>query len=146
MRYFAPVPLFGHSKHDGDGEDPPASAPSDFDALLQHFSELPLAQRAAELLTGISPQLANGERSAMDRLLTPWLSDQYSAADRPDSWYALKYVLAEAFQALELARMVFRIDESPQGETSCYYAISSDGKAALERGDVAAVVGRRLPD
>ncbi len=146
MRYFARVPLFGHSKHDADGGDLPGSAPPDFDALLQHLKGLPLAQRAAELLTGISSQLPNGERSAMDRLLTPWLSDQYSAADLPDSWYALKYVLAEAFQALELARMVFRIDESPRGETTCYYAISPDGKAALERGDVAAVVGRRLPD
>jgi NAD(P)-dependent dehydrogenase (short-subunit alcohol dehydrogenase family) len=108
--------------------------------------ELPLPQRAAEVLTGISSQLARGERSAMDRLLSLWLSDQYTDADRPDSWYTLKYVLAEAFQALELSRMVFRIDETPQGGTVCYYAISSDGAAALERGDVAEVVKRRLPD
>jgi hypothetical protein len=82
----------------------------------------------------------------MDKLLIPWLADQYAAADRPDSWYTLKYVLAEAFQALELSRMVFRIDETPRGETTCYYAISSDGRAALGRGDVAEAIKRRLPD
>jgi hypothetical protein len=138
------MPLFGHSKHEGD--DPDRDGAPDYDALLAHFNESPLAQRAAEVLTGISSQLPHGERSAMDRLLSPWLPDPYSAADRPDSWYTLKYVLAEAFQALELSRMVFRIDETPQGDTTCYYAISADGQAALERGDVAEVVKRRLPD
>jgi len=142
------MPLFGHSKHDGQDADdgPAASAPADFDALLQHFSDLPLAQRAAEVLTGISSQLKQGERSPMDRLLTFWLGDQYTAEDRPESWYTLKYVLAEAFQALELARMVFRIDETPREPTTNYYAIGTDGTAALQRGDVAEVVGRRLPD
>jgi hypothetical protein len=145
------MPLFGHSKGEDQAADVSASSAAsskspDFDALLRHFNDLPLAQRAAELLTGISSQLQQGERSAMDRLLSPWLPDQYSDADRPDSWYTLKYVLAEAFQALELARMVFRIDESPRGPTTCYYAISSDGRTALERGDVAEVLARRLPD
>ncbi len=69
------MPLFGHSKPESEATDetsspPVASGSPDSDALLQHFRELPLAQRAAE-------------------------------------------VLAEAFQALELARMVFRIDEAP---------------------------------
>jgi hypothetical protein len=83
----------------------------------------------------------------MDRLFDPWLpyEHQYTAEDHPDSWYALKYVLAEAFQALELARMVFRIDESPRGDFRSYFAITSDGAKALERGDVAEVVERRLP-
>jgi len=62
------------------------------------------------------------------------------------SGYALKYVLAEAFQALELGRMLFRIDETPGGQMMSYYAISSDGAAALKRGDVAEVLERRLPD
>ncbi len=82
----------------------------------------------------------------MDRLFTPWLGDQYTADDRPDTWYALKYVLAEAFQALELGRMLVRIDETPGGQMMSYYAISSGGAAALKQGDVAAVLERRLPD
>jgi hypothetical protein len=138
------MPLFGHARdrdQTGDAGEQP-----DFDAVLAHFNALPLAQRAAELLTGISSEISPGNRSAMDRLLTRWLSDQYTGADRPDSWYTLKYVLAEAFQALELSRLVFRIDETPQGETTCYYAISSDGQAALQRGEVAEVIRRRLPD
>jgi hypothetical protein len=83
----------------------------------------------------------------MDRLFDPWLpyDGQYTGADRPDSWYTLKYVLAEAFQALELARMVFRSDETPNGHLMSYFGIGSDGAAALERGDVADVVERRLP-
>jgi hypothetical protein len=145
------MPLFGHSRHgdqptDGDSSPGGASKSPDFDALLEHFRELPLAQRAAEVMAGVAAQLPDGERSAMDRLLTPWLSDQYTDADRPDSWYTLKYLLAETFQTLELARMVFRIEETPRGQTTCYYAITSDGKAALGRGDVADVVARRLPD
>jgi hypothetical protein len=138
------MPLFGHSKR--EGEDGAGDNSPDYDALLAHFNALPLAQRAAQVLAGISSQLPHGERSPMDRLMGAWLPDQYSAADRPDSWYTLKYLLAETFQALELSRMVFRIDETPQGDTTCYYAISSDGQAALQRGDVAEVVKRRLPD
>jgi hypothetical protein len=146
------IPLFGHSKQEDEGANESgspaaASGSPDADALLEHFRELPLAQRAAEVLRGISSELPSGERSAMDRLFNPWLpyDDQYTAADRPDSWYSLKYILAEAFQALELARMVFRIDEAPRGHLMSYYAITSDGAEALERGDVAEVVDRRLP-
>jgi hypothetical protein len=143
--------LFGRSRREdqaaeGRSSSAGASEPLDFDVLLQHFSALPLAQRAAEVLAGIASQLPRAERSAMDRLFTPWLADQYTAEDRPDSWYALKYVLAEAFQALELGRMLFRIDETPGGQMMSYYAISADGAAALERGDVVEVLERRLPD
>jgi hypothetical protein len=138
------MPLFGHSR--GEDKDDHSTGSPDFDALLAHFNQLPLPERAAEMLTGISSQLSAGERSAMDRLLTPWLGEQYTAEDRPDSWYTLKYLLAETFQALELSRMVFRIDETPQGDMMSYYAVSSDGRAALERGDVAEVIQRRLPD
>jgi hypothetical protein len=141
------MPLFGHSKQKDEATNQAASASPDFDGLLQHFRELPLAQRAAEVLKGISSQLPHGERSAMDRLFDPWLpyDGQYTAEDHPDSWYALKYVLAETFQALELARMVFRIDESARGDFMSYFGITSDGAEALERGDVAEVVDRRLP-
>ena len=142
------VPLFGHGKHESgeSGQDSPAAP--DSDALLVHLSQLTLAQRAAEVLKGISTEIAPGERSAMDRLFNPWLpySGQYSAEDHPNSWYTLKYLLAETFQALELSRMVFRIDESGGGDLMSYYAISSDGAAALQRGDVAEIVARRLPD
>jgi hypothetical protein len=138
------MPLFGHSK-DPD-KDEQGAKPPDSDALLAHFNGLPLPERSAEMLAGISSQLQAGERSAMDRLLIPWLGEQYTADDRPDSWYTLKYLLAETFQALTLARMVFRIDESPRGDMMSYYAVSSDGRAALERGDAAEVIKRRLPD
>jgi hypothetical protein len=140
------MPLFGHRDDDDQPADGGRSGMPDTDALLAHFTQLPLAQRAAGLLASLASQLPQGERSSMDELLSPWLPGQYTADDRPDSWYTLRYVLAEAFQALELARMVFRIDESPHGPTINYYAISSDGAAALNRGDVAAVVARRLPD
>ena len=70
------MPLFGHSKRVKEADDYAsspglASGSPDFDQLLQHFRELSLAQRAAEVLEGISSQLPRGERSAMDRLLIP---------------------------------------------------------------------------
>jgi hypothetical protein len=99
------------------------------------------------MLAGIASQIPSGERSAMDRLFDPWLpyDHQYTAEDHPDSWYSLKYLLAKTFQALELARLIARIDESPRLELTSYYAVSSDGTASLGRGDVAEVVERRLP-
>ncbi len=42
--------------------------------------------------------------------------------------------------------MLFRTDAAPNGHMMSYLAISTDGEAALERGDVAGVVARRLPD
>jgi hypothetical protein len=143
------MPLFHHSQPEGDDGPSAGETPSpDSDALLSHFSGIPLPERAAEILAGVASQIPSGGRSAMDRLFDPWLpyDHQYTAEDHPDSWYSLKYLLAETFQALELARLIVRIDESPRGDLMSYYAVSSDGTAALERGDVAEVVKRRVPD
>jgi len=151
-----PVPLFRHSKPDepaadaGDSQVAAAEEP-DYDAALQHFSDLSVPQRAGEVLVGISSTLGTS-RSGMDQLLSPWcpVSTTGLPADdppRPDGWWALRHVLLEAFQALELARMVIRQEESTNHwGTVTGYELSPDGKAALERGDVAAVVARRLPD
>jgi hypothetical protein len=63
------MPLFGHSRSD---EDQAADGDNalDFGAVLEHFNKLPLAERAAEVLAGISSELPQGERSAMDKLLS----------------------------------------------------------------------------
>jgi hypothetical protein len=54
-------------------------------------------------------------------------------------------VLAEAFNALVLARLLIP-DDQFAGQSQLVYSISADGLAAVERGDVAEVVARRLPD
>jgi hypothetical protein len=87
----------------------------------------------------------------MSKLLEPWdppvghyraLSEQEQAGFR-----ALEQSLYEGFQALVLARLVVRIESSgPNKITLVRYAQSADGLAALERGDVAEVVARRLAD
>lgn len=79
----------------------------------------------------------------------PRISVSGLAADdppRPDGWWALRRVLLEAFQALEQARMIVRQEDSTDHwGTVTGYELGSDGKAALEGGDVADVVARRLP-
>jgi hypothetical protein len=57
----------------------------------------------------------------------------------------LGVVLAEAFNALVLARLLVP-DDRFAGQSQLVYSTSADGLAALERGDVADVVARRLPD
>jgi hypothetical protein len=46
------MPLFGHSKQKDEATNEAAPESPDSDALLEHFRELPLAQRAAEVLKG----------------------------------------------------------------------------------------------
>ena len=87
----------------------------------------------------------------MDQLLSPWcpVGTTGLAADdpqRPNGWWALRHVLLEAFQALELTRMIVRQEDTTNHwGTVTGYELGSDGKAALGRGDVADVVARRLP-
>lgn len=149
------MPLFHHQQSDdpaGDAGETPAAAAQgpDYDAALAHFSALTVPQRAAEVLAGISSMLG-GSGSGMDQLLGLWcpVSTSGLAADdppRPDGWWALRHVLLEAFQALELSRLVMRQEDSTNHwGTVTGYELSPDGKAALERGDVADVVARRLP-
>jgi len=68
------MPLFRHPGPDdqeaGNAGQAQAAGP-DYDAALRHFGALPLPQRAAELLQGISPALGTSA-SGMDQLLSPW--------------------------------------------------------------------------
>jgi hypothetical protein len=147
------VPIFHHSEPDspaGDARQAPTAQGPDYEAALRYFTALSLPQRAAEVLRGIAPNLGSNY-CGMDQLLNPWcpVSMTGLAADappRPDGWWALRPVLLEAFQALELARLVVRQEDSTNhwGTQTGYY-LASDGRAALERGDVADVVARRLP-
>ena len=59
---------------------------------------------------------------------------------------SLALILREAFQALVLTRMVIRQEQTYKGATWVTYVNGPDGLAALDRGDVADVVARRLPD
>jgi hypothetical protein len=144
------MPLFGHSHEEPDGDSGASAAKPvavDTDGVLAHLMELPLPQRASEIMPGIASQIPDGAHAEMDRLQGAWLPDQNRDVDHPDSWWTLRSLLPEIFQALELSRLIVRIDEDDnQGGTTNYYKISSDGQAALGRGDVAEIVARRLPD
>jgi hypothetical protein len=66
----------------------------------------------------------------------------------PEQWrakYELKVTFAEALNALVLARLLIHWEVGSGGSVG-QYAMSPDGLAAVERGDVAEVVARRLPD
>ena len=141
------MPIFHHAEPDDQRQVPTGP---DYDAALRYFTGLSLPQRAAEVLRGIAPGLASSQ-CGMDQLLNPWCPVSMTGLDadappRPDGWWALRPVLLEAFQALELARLVVRQEDTTNhwGTQTAYY-LASDGKAALERGDVADVVARRLP-
>ena len=148
----APMPLFRRSQDDPPpGSTGSAGAPADSDPVetaLGHFSELSLPERAAELLQGVTESL-DQDALAMDQLLAPWLPESDWAAlsgEQRRNWLSLALILREAFQALVLARMVIRQEQTYKGATWVTYVNSPDGRAALDRGDVAAVVARRLPD
>ncbi len=85
----------------------------------------------------------------MDQILAPWLPESDWMAlsvEQRKGWLSLAVILREAFQALVLTRMVIRQEQTYKGATWVTYVNSPDGRAALERGDVADVVARRLPD
>ena len=60
--------------------------------------------------------------------------------------HELRVTLAEALNALVIARLLINWDRGSSGGSVIQYAVSPDGRAAVERGDVAEVVARRLPD
>ncbi len=136
-------PLFG-KHHDSELPDP---APA-----LQHFQPLTAPQRAAEVLAGIGT-----DSGGQSNLLEQWLPDVggiIGSVDPPDEWWdqrqALKDLLDETFWVLQLARLVIRHEETSttygDAGTHVTYRVSADGRAALDRGDAAAVVARRVPD
>jgi|GEM_PF-5801362 len=153
------MPLFRRSPEDpAEAAAPDAHLGRDQVAIaLEHFAGLPLPQRAAELLRHLAPAIeAEGnldpKTQNMGALLAPLIPPlpdvwgKLSEQQRGD-WAALKITLAEGFQALVQTRMLVRLEE-PRNQifTTVYYANSRDGLAALERGDVAEVVARRLGD
>jgi hypothetical protein len=142
------MPLFRRSQDDSVDAPPGASGADPIGDVLEHFTALSVPQRAAELLEKVAESL-DEDALAMDQLLAPWLPETDWMALSPQqrtNWSSLALVLREAFQALVLARMVIRQEQSYKGATWVTYVNSPDGRAALGRGDVADVVARRLPD
>ncbi len=146
------MPLFRHDEND------PAAAPAgpsgtqaeaDYvGRALGYFSGLSVPQRAAGILAKVTSSLEE-DSLAMDQILAGWLpgSDWMAmpVEERRD-WLALAQLLREAFQALVLARMLIRQEQTYKGATWVTYVNSPDGRAALAGGDVAGVVARGLPD
>jgi hypothetical protein len=158
------MPLFGRSDKSGNDagvEESGSTAGGHAIGLaLERFAALPVAERAAEVFAVIGPAITAAwdavdwggwelpKGTSMERLLEPLIpqfrSKELSPEDRKNL-ALLRVTLAEAFQALVLARMLIRQDPSGSLYSEGSYANSSDGLEALERGDVAAVVARRLP-
>jgi hypothetical protein len=137
-----------------------ASGSADLEATLGHFSELPLAQRAAEVLEGFAT-LSQDSVPSMDDLLSHWLpgvtsldsgfqpppSPDQISWDQQAIWYEVRRVLEATIQALELSRLICRSESTTNHlGTVTGYTITADGTSALQRSDVADVVTRRLPD
>jgi hypothetical protein len=113
-------------------------------------------ERAAEVLATIAPALAEfWDSAALDprkrlhttnhkALLEHMLPKTGAGTVQYRTQVELGVVLAEAFNALVLARLLIPYDYFV-GSSQVLYSISADGLAALERGDVAEVVTRRLP-
>jgi hypothetical protein len=152
----AEMPLFHHAKEDEadgkpSGKQHFAPEAKVWEDALRHFNELTLPRRGAEILEKVAPKItAADSREGQDQILAPFLPDLLSTDYSPgqwDSWHELQRVLDEAFGALVLSRLVVRHDQTTNHwGTVTSYSLGPDGKAALERGDVADVVARRLPD
>jgi hypothetical protein len=154
------MPLFGRGGEDAEqaGGADPGVAWAD---ALERYRAMPVAERAASVLATVAPAIAESfdkanwkagiaplhtEGDSLLELLVP----QTARPDKlsPEHWramYELRITLAEAFNALVIARLLINFDYG-SGSVVIKYAVSPDGLAALERGDVAEVVARRLPD
>jgi len=154
------MPLFGRSGEDAEhaGRADPGAAWTD---ALERYRAMPVDERAASVLATVAPAIAESfdkanwkagigplhtEGGSLLELLVP----QTARPDKlsPEQWramYELRITLAEALNALVIARLLINFDYG-SGSVVIKYAVSPDGVAALERGDVAEVVARRLPD
>jgi hypothetical protein len=147
----AAMPLFRRPETDPDAAPGMSGAPAESAQMgtsLEYFSGLSVPQRAAEILEKVTAPI-DQDALAMDQLLAPWLPESDWMAlsvEQRKGWLSLAVILREAFQALVLTRMVIRQEQTYKGATWVTYVNSPDGRAALERGDVADVVARRLPD
>lgn len=115
------------------------------ETALEHLTALSLPERAAELLENVTESLEQ-DALAMDQLLAPWLPESDWGALSPEqrkNWLSLELILREAFQALVLARMVIRQEQTYKGATWVTYEYQSRGRERRE--PCSAVVGVLRP-
>jgi hypothetical protein len=133
-----------------------------WDDARDRYRAMPLPERAADVMATIAPALAEsfdkatwkqgiGPRGTEGDSLVALLIPSARRPDKlsPEQWRAkheLHVTLAEALNALVIARLLIHWDAGSSGGSVIKYAVSPDGLAAVERGDVAEVVARRLPD
>jgi hypothetical protein len=129
---------------------------------LDRYRAMPVPERAAEVMAAFAPALAERfeaatwkqgmvPRDTTGALLLELLIPSARRPDKlsPEQWramYELRVTLAEAVNALVAARLLIDWDAGGSGGSLIKYAVSPDGRAAVDRGDVAEVVARRLPD
>ena len=151
-----PMPLRRGARDEAEqaaGPDPGAA----WTEALERYRSMSVPERAAEVLATVAPALAeywdSAELDPRQRLHATnhqALLEHMLPATRVGrvpyrTTAELGVTLAEAFNALVLARLLIPYDYFVGG-SQVLYSISADGLAALERGDVAEVVARRLPD
>ncbi|HKP90025.1 MAG TPA: hypothetical protein VJT75_08630 [Thermoleophilaceae bacterium] len=170
------MPLFGRGRDKAGQDLGPESVTVEADAgdgwqampatvwadALARYRAMPVPERAAEMLAKIAPALAEsfeeatwkqglGPRDTEGDSLVALLIPLARRPDKlsPEQWrarYELRVTLSEALNALVIARLLINWDAGSSGGSVIQYAVSPDGRAALQRGDVAEVVARRLPD
>jgi hypothetical protein len=140
-----PLPLFHHSE---DEHAAPAVSP-ELDAELQRLAALPLAELAAEALQlGFTDQapLPDSEKATTHaRVLVGEVWNRYIDVHPQaalQSQLGLSY-MREACGALLAAGLVTLAFDT--GAISTNLILTREGRAALDRGDAAEVVARRLP-
>jgi hypothetical protein len=141
------------------GPDPDAA----WAEALERFSAMSVPERAAEVLATVAPAIAEYWDSAdlkpierlkgilktthQQKLLEHVLPEIRVPMESDRTRRKLGVLLTEAFNALVLARLLIPYDYWASGSGSqLVYFVGPVGVAALERGDVAEVVARRLPD
>jgi hypothetical protein len=170
------MPLFGRGGEEADQELRPNSVTVRSDAAegwqempatvwadaLERYRAMPVPARASEVLARVASALAEsfdkatwkqgiGPRGTEGDFLLSLLIPSARRPDKlsPEQWrsmHELRVTLAEALNALVIARLLINWDAGSSGGSVIKYAVSRDGLAALERGDAAEVVARRLPD
>ncbi len=163
------MPMFGHS-HREESNAPPESASAagsraadTVNEVLGWIGEMSPGQRAARIMDAFKAlEGTEHDRLSMDELALNWLPGEIAPGDGgiqtpipPEQiswddlkkWYAARKLIETGLQALEMSRLVCRTETTTnRSGTLTRYFVSEDGKASLQRGDVADVVTRRLPD
>jgi hypothetical protein len=134
-------------RHKSSDEEHVAPQPDPYGGALATFGGMSVPDRAATVLSGIASVLESDtsfQNKTQRKLLDQWLPEP--PGRWPPAFMELWKVLAEAFTMLEQARLLIaaQTDRSSGGALTCYW-LSDDGRSALDRGDVAAVVARRIP-